>query len=344
MEGDVEDVGDIAEVMSDIADTPTEPDVSLESCRDDEKLTFRCSSDGLSIQICLDAGWTHADQCDVGEGCFSSVLEPEPACVPRFNCHEATIKFISCDFAGLTPVDKAKCQSAYLEHAAGDDHEDVINCYDLAGCDETSDHDVYACIIEHCSEELTECYVDQAHTGDQDCIELFDCNEGCSAKCQTQCNVSPDPADPVEQASCLAECDNACGTECQQTGTLAGQRAYLGFFLCAVGSCADLSPKEQQLCFGDICQDQYLDCLATTAEGTDSCLATVACLSVCAGDEACHMSCAEAAGPQAIIPALKYVFCAVSAAEKDGACGGRDDETMPSCVQNACAAEHAACD
>ncbi|MDP6943639.1 MAG: hypothetical protein QF464_05775, partial [Myxococcota bacterium] len=181
---DVVDGGVDADIPPDGAVTP---DTTDNSCPAEELLDFQCTEDLGAIEVCTEEqGWLQAATCGEGEACYDSPLELTASCQPLFDCYTTAVHYLSCDFGGLSLVDRVRCKGACIGHAGTQVHEPLINCYVDSACDQGSDP--FGCVSTHCDQDLKDCLTITVETGPPlpstpGCASLAACHSYCPGTC-----------------------------------------------------------------------------------------------------------------------------------------------------------------
>ncbi len=339
-----------------VGDRPPGP----ESC--DVPGQMRCLG-ASSLEICSQVeGWIGVLTCGETDSCFHSPLK-QPACMPRFDCFDTTVNYISCDVADtLSPLEQDTCKVACKAHAENDTYEDVVNCYGDFSCDEAAKP--VSCVLAQCGPHLNSCNkpgmpdvsaegpaspggmdASEGAGSDDDapmaangppaggeCLAIATCYGACSAPCETECE-----AESAEgMASCKAGCVSACESECRLTAPAAAQTAFLDYGICQLVHCSGVVEGDKAACAWEHCQGEYAGCLADHAWGDTPCSETATCLVNSASSDEL-LGCIEVSAGDQIAAALAVYTCWQDI--RDG-CEGGDHGP---CIAEDCSAEFAAC-
>lgn len=320
---------------------------------------MRCMN-ANELEVCSEAeGWIGVLTCGTSDSCFHSPLKA-PSCMPRFDCFDTAVNYISCDVADtLTTVEQDSCKTACRDHADNDTYEALVNCYGDMQCE--SQDKPYACVQDNCQLHLTSCMSTRAldmssgnggNAPPEDaensgpmmgasesvagaCETLRDCYGACTGSCHSQC---ADEESLTTQMSCQAECLSnlsACESECRSTAPSEAQAAFLDYGICQLVHCSGEGVSQDE-CAWQHCRTEYAGCLADQAVGEETCSASAACL-VSAESTEEMAGCIAGSAFDHISEALAVYSCWQDRRDQ---CEGDDTEA---CVADLCAVEHEAC-
>ena len=245
-------------------------DTSSEACLEASLLDFRCTDDGSQVEVCTDQGWLLAQTCSEDSACYDSPLEATAACLPRFDCYNVVVHYLSCDFGGLGLTDQVLCKGACLSHAESDDYEPLVNCYDTAGCDDVDDP--FTCVSDNCEQSLLSCLSDDDDRkapppdpmNNVFCADLAECHRLCPTECGDTCGVHAPGSEEEgseEESTCLASCGATCTSTCREQATPQMLALFLEWDACMVAECGGLDAAAQSDCMWSRCGVLSLACL-----------------------------------------------------------------------------------